>query len=228
MSLKASFPNPLDEATLAAFCHPIPSHALAKPLRIGGEILAGNGYLCLRAHRGRWLDSDFPEAAPEQQARLETLKWGVIERLAPAHWQPLAMRKPLLFKFAPFHLWAYDQHDQPTGKCHPCPIWKCGDAHPVRLSILQLISRLPNAQVWTGPQAARQPLYFRCTGARGIVAADNRLDEYSFSIFQPSTDRLDGSLVYASADPARESKPRLPAPLLPGQRPWPPPEPCDD
>lgn len=222
MSLKVPFPNPMTEDVLAAFCHPVPTHALDRPIRIGTEIIAGNGYVCLRAHRGRWFDDEFQEASEAQKKRIESLTWGTIDQLDAGHWIPMESVKPQLFKFAPLALWAIDKHGHPTGKCHPCPIWKCGNSHPVRLSLLQLISRLPRAEVWTGPQSARQPLYFRCTGARGIIAADTLLDLFSFSILQPTTDRMDGSLVYRRNEAPKTETQRQPAALLPGQKPWPP------
>jgi hypothetical protein len=218
---KAPFPNPLDVATLEAFCHPVPGNDLAAPVRIGAEIVAANGFLALRAHRGRWLDADFPEPSAGQLRRIDALPWESAAHL-PEFWKPLELIKAHLFRFAPIGPWAIDKHGHPTERLCATPVWKCGDAHPVRLSFLQLISRLPRAEVFVGPQGNRRPLYFRCTGARGIVAADVRLETFSFSVFQPTTDRMDGSLVYATTRKPTEAAPRPPMALLPEQKPWPP------
>lgn len=196
MSLKAPFPNPLTEDVLAAFCHPSPAHPLARPVRIGAEIIAGNGYVCLRAHRGRWFDDEFPEASDQQRQRIEKLSWSKFDTLDPACWEPLDDVRGNIYRFAPIAFWADTKPGQPIGKPSPTPIWKCGYAAPVRLSLLQLIARLPRCEVFTGPQDRSHPLYFRCTGARGIVAADPRLETTSWKIFQPHYDQMADRVVH--------------------------------
>jgi hypothetical protein len=234
MSHKTPFPNPLTEDVLGAFCHPIPTHALARPVRIGAEIIAGNGYVCLRAHRGRWFDEEFPEATAEQQARIEALFWGKFDTLDPQCWEALDDVRGELYRHSPIAIWAIDKHG-PTGKPSPTPIWKSGTCAPVRLSLLQLIARLPRCEVFTGSQDPSHPLFFRCTGARGIIAADPRLTTTSWKIFQPRFDQMDNCLVHQrKKDPTpwiqKTLKPgdrQTWSPTLPGNTPWPPPEPID-
>jgi hypothetical protein len=183
MSHKTLFPNPLDEATLAAFCHPSPRHPFHKPVLSDGDVLAANGYVALRAHRGRWLDSDFDGPTPAQTLRLDRLAWSAFDTLRSNCWDATDDQKGMIFRSGPIGFWAVDEDSSATGKPSPTPIWKVGSAAPVRLSLLQLIARLPRCEVFTGPQAPNQPLYFRCTGARGIIAVDARLELTSCHLF---------------------------------------------
>jgi hypothetical protein len=235
MSHKAPFPNPLDEATLAAFCHPVITHALARPVRTEKEIIAANGYLCLRAHRGRWFDEEFQEPACPVRARIDSLPWKRFEILPEANWFPLDDVRGDIYRQPPIGFWAVAKDSSATGKPAPTPIWKCGTCSPVRLSLLQLIARLPRCEVFTGSQDSSQPLFFRCSGARGIIAADPRLTTTSWKIFQPRFDQMDNCMVHQrKKDPTpwiqKTLKPgdrQTWSPTLPGQRPWPPPEPID-
>lgn len=186
MSSKTPFPNPLDEATLAAFCHPC-IHALSRPALVGSEVIAANGYIALRAHRGRWLDSDFDAPSPEHHARIQRLNWDAFDSLDPGKWDKLDDVRGQIYRTATISFWATNAENVPTGRPSATPIWKVGKAAPVRLSLLQLIARLPRCEVYTGPQTPTQPLYFRCTGARGIIAVDPRLEIHSWHLFAHAT-----------------------------------------
>lgn len=183
MSSRQPFPNPLDEAVLAAFCHPSERHPFHRPVLIDGDVIAANGYVALRAHRGRWLDSDFQGPTPAQAARLDRLAWSAFDTLKADCWDATDSQKGQIFRSGLIGFWT----DSGPAKPSPTPIWKIGNCAPVRLSLLQLIARLPRCEVYTGPQSPTQPLYFRCTGARGIIAVDPRLELTSWHLFAHTT-----------------------------------------
>lgn len=183
--MRKGFPYPLPVEALKEFCHPVEGHIMARPMRRGGEILAGNGYMAIIARRGNWIDAEFPEAAPEFLARLEKLRWGrLFEVMAKSEaWDALDRLRGTLGRHGPLEVWN-------SGKIHACPIWRVRDSL-VRLSMLQLVARLPRAEVYTGPQALPEDgMMFRFSGGCGIVARDARLTHGTFEIFQPVADVL--------------------------------------
>ena len=188
--MKASFPYPLPADALAEFCHPDECNILARPQRRNGEIMAGNGYMAILARRGNWMDSDFMEADPYFLERLEKLRWGrLFEVMAHSEeWEALDKLRGLLGRHGPLAVWN-------AGRIHACPVWRVRDAL-VRLSMLQLVARLPRAEVYVGPPAsAEDGLLFRFSGGCGIVARDGRLTHGTFKIFQPRADVLDSGRV---------------------------------
>lgn len=188
--MRAAFPFPLPESALGEFCHPAAGHALARPMRRSGEILVGNGYLAMIARKGNWIDAEFPEATPEFMARLEKLRWGrLFEVMAHSEaWDALDRMRGTLGRHGPLEVWN-------AGRIHACPIWRVRDAL-VRLSMLQLVARLPRAEVYTGQQALPEDgMMFRFSGGCGIVARDARLTHGTFEIFQPRADVFESGRV---------------------------------
>lgn len=209
--MRQSYPYPIPADALLAFCRPDRAmHPLAKPCRGDGEVMAANGYVALRAHRGRWLDRDYAPAGAEFLERLGKIPWNRFLQVQDTDWRALDLVAAALWARGEIEPWL-------RGKMAPTPVWRV-DEIPVRLSLLQLIARLPRCEVATGPATPDQPLFFRFTGGRGAIARDPRLEQTSFQIFAPARDAFDGE---------RCSRPRGPKPSfsLPG---WPPPEPVDD
>lgn len=207
--MKKGFPFPLPESALAEFCHPAETSGLSVPMRMGNEIVAANGYMAIRCRRGAWIDAEFPEAWTDFSARVEKLPWARFETITKSDaWDALDLLRGALGRHGPLAVWN-------GGKIHACPIWRVRDAL-VRLSMLQLVARLPRAEVFTGPPAnADDGMFFRFSGGIGIVARDARLTHGTYEVFQPRADVLNAGTMMERS--------RMPAPTfaLPGN-PWPP------
>lgn len=197
---------PLPEFALVDFCHPAAGHVFARACRHDGEILAGNGYVALRAARGWWVYDEFPPAGEEFLARFEALPWG---RAPGGPWRALDDARGALYRRGALRLWD-------GARVAPSPVWRVGDC-VVRLSALQLVARLPRAEIHTGLADRDDPLFFRFSGGRGIIARDPLLVLWDYHLWEPSHDCLSGERIPADNTP----RPNF---ALPG---WPPPE-CAD
>ncbi len=192
---KTPFPHPLHIGTLEAFCHPAPGHLLSAPHVTGSgresEVLAGNGYLAIRVSRGLWLDSDFAPPPADFIPRFDSLPWARFTDLNPEEWRPLADVRTQLFRKASLSPWL-------GHRVAPSPVWIVAESHRVRLSHLQLISRLPRAEVWCGHATNSDPLFLRFTAGIGIIARDATLHDprqppkIAFSILSPKRCPLSG------------------------------------
>lgn len=207
------FPYPLTEECLRAFRHPRTGHCMHHPARLGRDIVAGNGYLAIRAQKGRWLDEEFPAIGAEFRRRLERLPWARCEAAATRpEWRALDDIRGTLRAAPQAALWLGD-------KPAPSPVWRVGGQFLIRLSHLLLIARLPRCEVFIAPQDRSAALLFRFSGGHGMVAPDSRLTIASREVFAPRVDCLDG-----------HTTPDLPHKTT--WRPtqfsnWPPPEPQD-
>lgn len=208
--MRKGFPFPLPESALAEFCHPLEASGLSIPMRMGDEIVAANGYMAIRCRRGAWIDAEFPEAWTDFRARVEKLRWKRLAHVMENSeaWDALDRLRGTLGRHGHLGIWN-------GGRIQACPIWRVRDA-VVRLSMLQLVARLPRAEVFTGPQDLPDDgMLFRFSGGCGIVARDARLTHGTFEIFQPGRDVLDSSRVM---ERRRGPAPRL---VQPGVN-WPP------
>ena len=185
--MRKSYPYPLPADALAEFLPPSAWHVLGRACRHEGEILAGNGYVALRAARGAWLDHEFPEAGGEFVARFGKLPWGRWPAGKDEEWRLMAERGAELATTGEVGLWL-------KGKLAPSPVWLVNDKR-VRLSLLQLVARLPRAEVFTGRQDADDPVWVRFSGGRVALAMDKRLTMFSREIFQPYRDGWTGERV---------------------------------
>jgi hypothetical protein len=216
-----SHPYPLPAEALLDYCRPVAGHPFAAPLRHAGAILAANGYLALRATRGGWLDDDYAEASPEAAARLARLPWARLEHLCQQpEWRRLSELGSELAARGALRLWAAD------GGLAPSPVWAVADAGRIRLSVLQLIARLPRAELWTGGGGVLEPVFFRFSGGAGIVPLEERLSRPGLRparrIFAPERDAL-GTIVRAPRPTEAQARAYTgPRTLLPN---WPPAEP---
>lgn len=218
MTEKFSYPYPLPEHALADFCHPCDWHLLHKPRLWDGCMVAANGYVAIRCQRGAWIDSEFPEASTDFRSRVERLLWGRMSHLKD-DWRALDDVRGTLFRRAPIGLWIDDARD--AGKLSPSPVvWVAGGIL-VRLSLLQLIARLPRCEIHTGPMNADDPLWFRFSGGRGLIARDSKLTApAAFTVFEPMRDCLTGERVERQKTPKPNfGTPPPPEPALEG---WPP------
>jgi hypothetical protein len=203
-----SYPYPIPTDAIEEFTVPVSGHPLSRPMVWEGETIAGNGYVCVRCHIGRWLAGEFPAAPSEFMARVNALPWGRFGNLPVDGWHDLgavvvaarsrgqiAMRHPL------------------TAKVQPSPVWHVGPV-AARLSVLMAVAKLPRVEVaWDHDRES--PIWFRFSGGRGIIAADRSLAQTAAarSLFKPRVNQLTGA-----AEPAKQPAPK-PSWGLPG---WPP------
>lgn len=206
-----SYPFPLPESALADFCSPLEGHALGKPFHHEGFIYAGNGYLAIRASKGRWIDDEFPDLEGEAKRRMMSLPWEQA-RMAAGEWRELDTVRGDLFRSGTIDLWL---GDRPA----PSPVWRVGKAL-VRLSHLQRMAMLPRAEVCPRATGPNLPLFFRFSGGLGIIPANKRLTIHSRELFPPQYCPLRGHEI------ERPTQQFLGLPST--NRNWPPPEPTDD
>lgn len=187
--MKESFSYPISREALEMFCHPVEATGLSRAARWEREILAANGYAAIRVQRGSWLDSEFPAASAEYLGRIGKLPWLAFPG-ARNGWRSLADVASSLGLRGGIGLWLND-------RLAPSPVWLVGGCR-VRLSLLQLVARLPRVEVYAEEDRSC-PLWFRFSGGLGAIAADPRLWEagqgVAFSIFQPTMDVLGGGTM---------------------------------
>lgn len=206
------FPYPVPTDALALCCHPREGHALAKPVEYNRETWAGNGYLVIRVSRGRWLEGDFPADPDAAMARMGRLPWVLPVELPPTGWRAGTEIRTRLKHYDDVAMWT------PEGRIAPCQVWQIGETL-VRLSILQLVCRLPQVEIHLTAGGLTGPLYFQFSGGFGQVARDESLRGRTPAIrlFQPAICPMDGQRVVQRSGAVGN----LPLPN------WPPPEPID-
>lgn len=224
MSSKPAFPYPLPLEALEDFCHPVAGSVFAKPRKHEGETLVGNTHLALRIRKGTWLDSEISaaEESAEFVRRMGGLDWNAP--FESPEWRYLADVKARLFPkgSAPVGLWL-------EGKTGPSPVVMVAGRFRARLSVLQLVARLPRVEVYTGAADPTKPLWLRFSGGYGLIARHAALDVTppSFSIFEPQRHHETGEVL--------RRPPKAFQGLKPSGSPWPPvdtsdlpePEPAD-
>lgn len=211
-----NFPRLLTTEDLAEFRHPAEWHALHRAVRSGREILAGNGYIAIRVERGGWLDSEFPEASAEMLGRFGKLGWSRFPRTGE-NWKSLDSVRMQMFSHGPIGFWLGD-------RVAPTPVWRVANEINVRLSLLQLISRLARIEVWVGTTSGVDPLWFRFSGGMGCIARDARIQPGAyqgrpFMIFSRTRDVFAGEELPHHRGPG-DGRVRL---QIPGSN-WPPPD----
>lgn len=212
--MKTPFRFPLLAGDIATFCHPDPNHDLHEPHILDGALVAANGYIAVRADRGRWMASDFTPPTKAFTDRISPLAWGAFPPDS-AEWRAIDDVRGQLFRFAPIGMWIERNH-----RIAPSPVWQVGGQHLIRLSHLQALSRLPRCEVHAGSQSHGTPCYFRFNGGIAIVPPDPRLAVHSFSIFAPSYHPLEGHRIARTNTRQNFSGGHL--------KNWPPPPPTDD
>jgi hypothetical protein len=171
-----AFPFPLPLDALRAFFHPLRGHVYADAQWHEGEALACNGWVALRAGKGRWVPGDFGPAPEAYLTRFFEMPWGSVP--TGKDWGLLDDVRGLLFRYEPRGVFATG------GKLAPCAGVRVGGVAIIPLSLLQLVSRLPRCEVWTGGLDPEVPLPLRFSGGVGLIWR-GRFTEAKFSIFEP-------------------------------------------
>lgn len=197
------FPHPLTTDVPANFCHPT-RPGLTQPFHHDGNVYAGNGYIAIRCYQGLWLPNDFPSAAADTLARFQALPWEKFAGFTTAL-KSLHDLKPQLYRFREYPLW--DTSNQKPAKA---PIVLLAETWLIRLSHLQIISRLPRAELLGGIEGA---LAFRFAGGIGLIARDETIagkpgsnpfdHERSFELLRPPRPHFDG--VYLAPEKTAET-----------------------
>lgn len=201
-----NYPYPLPFESLMDFCHPRAGHGFAVPVRDEGRVMAANGYLAIFADRGAWLTSDFAQAGEDYLQRFFSLPWQPLD----GPWRLLAEDSGTIYRRGLLPVWG-----AVPGVLAPSPVWCVAGGPLVRLSMLQLVGRLPRCEVHVGAMDRADPLFFRFSGGSGMIAYDPKLpDFFSYELFPQRRDPLTGEIL------TRQEGPK-PSWLLPG---WPPPE----
>lgn len=211
---KAPFAFPLLAGDIAEFCHPSPASPLHLAHFHDGELTAGNGHIAIRAARGRWMASDFTPPPPEFTKRLASLPWHRFPAPSP-EWRALDDIRGAIYAHAAIAPWTGSRHS-PT----PCPVWRIGGHHRIRLSHLQLLARLPRAEIYAGTAREPDPIFIRYNGGTAILPHNHALNSHSRDIFAPQYHPLDGYRIERSANARPSFSNHL--------KNWPPPTPTDD
>jgi len=210
---KKGFPFPLPRHALGEFCHPAAGSVFDRPRFHEGYTWTGNTHLALKISKGNWMDGEIESAedAPEFLKRIRKLDWNApFDR---PEWSLLEEVAPRLFGRKAIGLWL-------NGKTNASPVVMVGGRFRARLSVLQLVSRLPRVEVYTGPADRSAPLWLRFSGGCGVIARASSLDNTppAFAIFEPRRDGETGERV---------ERPRNAFQGLESVGNWPPPEPVD-
>jgi hypothetical protein len=189
MKKSKPYPFPLPESALRDFCHPRKSDILSKPWRDGRNLFAANGHIALRASRGAWIDDEFDDIPQDVNERLQALPWSRLEdRLHDKNWKLLDNVANMLFRYPQRPLFY-----QSNGKTlvNPCPTWMLGNTL-VKLSVIQMVARLPRAEAFIKHGQRNGPIYIRYSGGVGIIAGNPNLKEHSIQLYAPKYDPLGG------------------------------------
>ncbi len=158
---------PISAEALQALCHPDHRHAYHRPVMLpSDDLAAANGWLMLKAHKFA-----LPAPDPATPAFLDRWdragKWRRDTWTDGHDWRPTDDIFGTLFRFGPKPVW------EPTRvryhlRRHPAAL--VGRAAIVPIALLQLVARLPRAEVRADISDHSQPLPFRFNGGRGHIA----------------------------------------------------------
>jgi hypothetical protein len=182
-----SYPYPIPTEAIEEFTVPVRGHLLSRPMQADGETIAGNGFVCVRCHIGRWLTGEYPAADAAFLARVDGLPWGRFPCVGSAGWHDLGAVVVAARSRGQIAM----RHPE-TGKVQASPVWRVGPV-AVRLSVLMAVAKLPRVEV-TWDDDRESSMFFRFSGGRGIIAADRTLwgTVPARAIYQGHTDRLTG------------------------------------
>lgn len=190
--MKNAWHYPLPLKALDEYCHPSASSVFHTPRhhRPDTETLAGNGYLAIRVERGGWTGQEL-EAADEQfLRRFDKIPWGRWKYLDQSRWVSLDQYRSSIYKRG--QIGPFLSRKGGTYLMNS-PVWMV-NLVKVRLSLLQIVAKLPRPEIYAGSIDSDSPLWFRFNGGRGAIARDKRLQKWSREILKPKFDRLDGKL----------------------------------
>lgn len=167
------------------FCRPERRGCFIAPFKWGENWGAANGFLAIRIRT--FLDCD--RESPEAVSRVETLPWRFFldeaKQADPKLWGKLDDRRGGLWRAGEREFW--DRTARNSTRVTEPRINVGAGMVQVTLPTVQLISKLPRAEVFTGHA---DMLFFRFNGGEGLAVPFPRHDRgtAAFSIFAPSHD----------------------------------------
>lgn len=183
---KRPFGSPLTEEALPYFCHPTLApfrHPVRHPE--DGLVYAASGFIACRFRTGRWFAEEFPAAPPEWVERVAALPWvGFLPDprcLVEPVWRMMDDSRGTIYRDGPLPLWL------PDGRLNRNPLVHTAGGPIVPLALLQLIARLPRAEVRM-TAGSQNPLFIRFNGGEAIVPPMFRCGvqpPHKFSLFPP-------------------------------------------
>lgn len=202
---KRPFTFPLPEAALPYFCHPTVA-PFTSPVRLpSGPMAAASGWVALTVRRFHGFPEEYPEASTAFVERFGSLPWHRFETLATREeWRLFDTVSGTLWRDPPLPLW----HPAPATPRRPSQALPLITDHRspgtsprissdklvrihggplVPLALLQLISRLPRAEIFLDPHLTpTSPLFFRFSGdGLGIIPHHRHLTGARFELFKP-------------------------------------------
>lgn len=174
-AMKRGFGFPLPLAGLLAFRHPRPGHVYGEARWHEGEALVCNGYVALRARKGRWLAAEFAAATADFLERFFALPWGEMPS-GGNDWRASDEARHGLYKYRLRSMAGAGLREQPAVRV--------GGTAVVALATLQWAGRLPRCELWAGAWDRGLPLPLRFSGGVGLIA-QRQEGMADFSIFEP-------------------------------------------
>lgn len=166
---KRGFAYPVSTGDLAYFCHPslelFAAPVMAENGGERGDVLVASGYVALRLWK--W-SGEPPEraAGAEYRRRFENLPWGRFAH-AGQHGEWRLITDAPIYRYGIFPLW----HGPRTFTMDRLV---CVAGAPlIPLALLQLIGRLPKAEMCVSGSLLGQPILFRFAGGMGIIPGMN-------------------------------------------------------
>lgn len=190
------FPYPITLEAVAEFCHPDPANVFGQPFRWGDDWAVANGFAVMRVRS--FLDCD--REAPEAVARIEALPWSFFaprrddelgtagSRTDAKAWGKLDDKRPALWKHGKSPFW--QQTAAGAWFRRTLRRVEVGESGvQVTVPGLQLVSKLPRAEVFTG-RTALPWCFFRFNGGEGMLRGFEGKDRRpcGYWIFKGRTD----------------------------------------
>ena len=161
---KRAFGHPVPAEALPWFCHPEPGHIYHAPVfGADGNLYCSNGYIAVRFFN---FTESFGTGGAAMLERLQGLgEWYRSPHEDATAWRKLDDCTLDLFRDGVLPMW-----DASSGKARYCVAPAVAvNARVVPAASLQLVSRLPRAEVFTAPER-HLPVPFRFNGGEGLMA----------------------------------------------------------
>jgi len=159
------FRHPVHRDHLPYFVHPGGVPEFEAPFLHDGVVHCNNGWLAIRFHN---MPTDGIEENAEASEKMAKVPWGDIAKCTDQdNWRPLHDARASLFKFGARPCWhRVDDAFQPILR----PLCWVGPGRVADVGFLQLLSRLPRAEVWAWDVGRKLPVFVRFNGGEAILA----------------------------------------------------------
>jgi len=168
---KRPFHFPIPAEALPYFCHPALEPFTAQ-VNHDGLAYAASGFVALRVRRFQGYAEDLPECPPFLLKRILSLPWDDFGReTARTEWRLMDDARGTIYRGGPLPLWLEEKGKTVLSRD---TLVRTAGGPLVPLAMLQLIARLPRAEIRMVPDSNRipgeNPILFRFSGGEGIIA----------------------------------------------------------